>query len=87
MIPQFNINWNRIISSGLVFLGAVAAYYITAPELRAAIALFVQTLQGAISVKAQTMDPDGKSLAEYISWKGETNYESAKTQPDGKSDS
>jgi len=81
MIPGFTINWNKILSAVAALGATLVTYFVQEEALRAALILFITTSMGAMSVKAQTMDPQGKQLEEKVK-KGDTVYESAKTPVD-----
>lgn len=79
-LPTFDINWNKALSTIATFASGLAAYLIQDENLRALVATFITALLGVISVKAQTMDPQGVPLTEKTK-KGETVYESTTPKP------
>lgn len=84
MIPSFNIDFNKLLSVFAPLLNGLIAYYVKDSVLEAVLVTAVTGALGAISVKAQTLDPAGAQLQEKIIQKGDTvQYESTQTRNSG----
>ena len=77
MIPQFTIEWNKMLSIIATAGAGLAVYFIQDQVLETIVATLITGALGTMSVKAQTMDPAGTNLKEHTR-QGETVYESAK---------
>lgn len=61
-MPDFNIDFNKFFSVIMTLITSLVAYFVTDEGLRAMLVLALNGLMNAVSIKAQTLNPDGSKI-------------------------
>lgn len=80
MMPQFDINGNKLFQGLSIISTAAISYFVEDQNLRAALVLGINTLMGGVSVKAQTLNPDGSKIDKVVGEKENENEGTGQTE-------